>query len=70
MGASSKPDRLKDVKVKPPDKSVVVRYSRSDVDVNEMVPPGVIEKTSAALYRARHKPTVTGAVATGIGKDG
>lgn len=68
MAASSKPDRLKEVKVKPPDKSVVVRYGRIEVDLNEMVPPSVIEQSSAAIFRARRKPSATGAVTTGIGK--
>ena len=43
MGASSKQDCLKDVKVKPLDWSAAIRYVKMKVDVNEMVPPGVIE---------------------------
>lgn len=38
MGASSKGDRNKEVKVKPSDKSATVRYVRTEVDVNELVP--------------------------------
>lgn len=68
MGVSSKTDRLKEVKVKPPDKSAIVRYVRTEVDVNELVPPRVIDQTSATIYKARRKPTATGAVAMGIGK--
>ncbi|CAH1447972.1 unnamed protein product [Lactuca virosa] len=68
MGASSKKDRLKDVKVKPPDKSAAIRYVKNEVDVNEMVPPGVVEQSSATIYRARRKTNASGAVATGIGK--
>ena len=66
MGASSKSDRLKEVKVKPPDKSATVRYTKAEVEVNDLVPPGVIEQSSATIYKARRKPSVTGAAASGI----
>ena len=68
MGASSKGDRNKEVKVKPSDKSATVRYVRTEVDVNELVPPGVLDKSSAMIYKAHRKPSVSGAVASGIGK--
>ncbi|KAL7609768.1 hypothetical protein Lser_V15G13464 [Lactuca serriola] len=68
MGASSKADRLKEVKVKPPDKSAAARYVRTEVDVKELVPPGVIDQSSATIYKARRKPSVSAAVASGIGK--
>ncbi|CAH1440396.1 unnamed protein product [Lactuca virosa] len=68
MGASSKADRLKEVKVKPPDKSAAVRYVRTEVDVKDLVPPGVIDQSSATIYKARRKPSASGAVASGIGK--
>ncbi|CAH1436138.1 unnamed protein product [Lactuca virosa] len=68
MGASSKADRLKEVKVKPPDKSVAVQYVWTEVDVKDLVPPGVIDQSSATIYKARRKPSASGAVASGIGK--
>ncbi|KAL7612680.1 hypothetical protein Lser_V15G05846 [Lactuca serriola] len=68
MGASSKADRVKEVKVKPPDKSAVVRYVRTEVDVKELVPPRVIDQSLATIYKARRKPSVSGAVASRIGK--
>ncbi|CAH1427739.1 unnamed protein product [Lactuca virosa] len=68
MGASSKADRLKEVKVKPPNKSAAVRYVRTEVDVKDLVPPGVIDQSSATIYKARRKPSASGAVASGIGK--
>ena len=67
MGASSKADRLEEVKVKPPDKSAAVRYVRTEVEVKELV-PGVIDQSSATIYKARRKPSDSGAVASGIGK--
>lgn len=68
MGASSKADRVKEVKVKPPDKSAAVRYAKTKVDVKELVPPGVIEQSSVTIYKACRKPSASGAVASGIGK--
>lgn len=68
MGASSKKDRLKDVKVKPPDKSAAVRFVMTEVDLSEVVPPGVVEQSSATIYISRRKPSASGAVATSISK--
>ncbi|CAH1437448.1 unnamed protein product [Lactuca virosa] len=68
MGASSKQDRLKDVKVKPPDKGVVGRFVRTEVDLSDVIPPGVVDQSSATIYRTRRKPSATGAVVSGIGK--
>ena len=68
MGASSKSDRLKDVKVKPPDKSAAVRYTKTEMEVKDIIPPGVIEQSSAMIYKARRKPSATRAVASGISK--
>ncbi|CAH1415667.1 unnamed protein product [Lactuca virosa] len=68
MGASSKQDRLKDVKVKPPDKGTVGRFVRTKVDLSDVIPPGVVDQSSATIYRTRRKSSATGAVVSGIGK--
>ncbi|KAL7610621.1 hypothetical protein Lser_V15G09714 [Lactuca serriola] len=52
MGASSKQDQLKDVKVKPPDKGAVGRFVRIEVDLNNAIPLGVIDQSSSTIYRA------------------
>ena len=36
--------------------------------MNELVPPGVIVKSSGMMDKARRKPSVSGSVASGIGK--
>ncbi|CAH1436840.1 unnamed protein product [Lactuca virosa] len=68
MGASSKQDRLKDVKVKPPDKGAVGRFVRTEVDLSDVIPPGVVDQSSSTIYRARRKPSATGAIVSRIGK--
>ncbi|CAH1416762.1 unnamed protein product [Lactuca virosa] len=68
MGASSKQDRLKDVKVKHPDKGAVGRLVRTEVDLSDVIPPGVFDQSSSTIYRSRRKPSATGAVVSGIRK--
>ncbi|CAH1435588.1 unnamed protein product [Lactuca virosa] len=48
--------------------SAAARYVRTEVDVKDLVPPGVIDQSSATIYKTRRKPSASGAVASGIGK--